>query len=185
VNLSLALANRGKRSIAHNRQDEQSRATMERLLETADLSLISLRPNALRRLGLDADQAGYDNSVDLGSRYEKAKASAPTRPHPHAPDTPPANKMLGPIAVLFESARRRQGNLTGSCGRPATESASSTSGTISSELWLLTLSNSAVAGEVRFPARGTGSRRSEVTFGSLLAWPRSTVGAEAAATGVT
>ena len=41
----------------------------------------------------------------LGARYEKAKASAPTRPHPNAPDTPPGNKLLGPIAALFDKAR--------------------------------------------------------------------------------
>jgi crotonobetainyl-CoA:carnitine CoA-transferase CaiB-like acyl-CoA transferase len=88
VNLSLALANRGKRSIAINVRDERGRTTMERLLETADVFLTSLRPNALLRLGLDAetltarhprllyarghgygargpdaDQAGYDNSA--------------------------------------------------------------------------------------------------------------------------
>lgn len=42
---------------------------------------------------------------ELGERYEKAKATAPTHPHPHAPDTPPANKVLGPMAALFDKAR--------------------------------------------------------------------------------
>ncbi|MGH9043272.1 MAG: hemerythrin domain-containing protein, partial [Acidimicrobiales bacterium] len=41
----------------------------------------------------------------LGARYEKAKASAPTHPHPGAPDTPPGNKILGPIAAFFDRAR--------------------------------------------------------------------------------
>jgi hemerythrin superfamily protein len=43
--------------------------------------------------------------VALGERYEKAKASAPTHPHPHAPDTPPGNKVVGPVAGLFDKAR--------------------------------------------------------------------------------
>lgn len=42
---------------------------------------------------------------DLGVRYQKAKEKAPTHPHPHAPDTPPGNKVLGPIAALLDRAR--------------------------------------------------------------------------------
>jgi hypothetical protein len=41
----------------------------------------------------------------LAARYEKAKQNAPTHPHPHAPDAPPANKVLGPITALFDRAR--------------------------------------------------------------------------------
>jgi hemerythrin superfamily protein len=41
----------------------------------------------------------------MGQRYEKAKAKAPTHPHPHAPDTPPGNKLLGPIAAMLDKAR--------------------------------------------------------------------------------
>jgi hemerythrin superfamily protein len=41
----------------------------------------------------------------LGARYEKAKASAPTHPHPNAPDTPPGNKVLGPIAAFADKIR--------------------------------------------------------------------------------
>lgn len=41
----------------------------------------------------------------LGGRYEKAKAAAPTHPHPHAPDTPPGNLVLGPVAALADRMR--------------------------------------------------------------------------------
>lgn len=41
----------------------------------------------------------------LGGRYEKAKATAPTHPHPHAPNTPSGNKLLGPVAAMFDRAR--------------------------------------------------------------------------------
>ena len=61
VNLSLALANRGKRSIALDVQSELGLAVMHQLLDTADVFLTSLRPGALDRLGLDADS--------LSSRY--------------------------------------------------------------------------------------------------------------------
>src|SRR4051812_47460601 len=56
VNLSLALANRGKRSIAIDLQTEQGIDVLHELLAGADVFLTSLRPGALHRLGLDADQ---------------------------------------------------------------------------------------------------------------------------------
>jgi crotonobetainyl-CoA:carnitine CoA-transferase CaiB-like acyl-CoA transferase len=56
VNLSLALANRGKRSIAVDIKKAEGLAVLHKLLETADVFLTSLRPGALHRLGLDADQ---------------------------------------------------------------------------------------------------------------------------------
>ena len=39
--------------------------------------------------------------VELGERLETAKKTAPTRPHPRTPDTPPLNVLLGvPVAVM-------------------------------------------------------------------------------------
>ncbi|MBO0856564.1 MAG: CoA transferase [Nocardia sp.] len=55
VNLSMALANRGKRSIALDLRTEEGSAVLFELLESADIFLTSLRPGALTRLGLDAD----------------------------------------------------------------------------------------------------------------------------------
>jgi crotonobetainyl-CoA:carnitine CoA-transferase CaiB-like acyl-CoA transferase len=55
VNLSVALANRGKRSLALDLRQDGGLAVLHRLLETADVFLTNLRPGALRRLGLDAD----------------------------------------------------------------------------------------------------------------------------------
>jgi hemerythrin superfamily protein len=46
-----------------------------------------------------------DRLIELGNRYEKAKAAAPTHPHPNAPDTPPGNLALGPVAALVDRAR--------------------------------------------------------------------------------
>ncbi|MFF5020107.1 hemerythrin domain-containing protein [Streptomyces sp. NPDC001165] len=42
---------------------------------------------------------------DLGDKVRRAKAMAPTRPHPSAPTTPPANKLLAPGAGLVDRAR--------------------------------------------------------------------------------
>jgi hemerythrin superfamily protein len=43
--------------------------------------------------------------MEMGLRYQRAKDSAPTHPHPHAPDTPPGNKLVGPVAALFDKVR--------------------------------------------------------------------------------
>jgi hemerythrin superfamily protein len=42
---------------------------------------------------------------ELGSALESAKVLAPTRPHPHAPSTPPANVVVGPVAGVVDRAR--------------------------------------------------------------------------------
>jgi hemerythrin superfamily protein len=42
---------------------------------------------------------------DLGQKFEHAKKMAPTRPHPSAPDRPPANKILGPGVGLIDRMR--------------------------------------------------------------------------------
>jgi len=85
VNLSLALANRGKRSVALDIRHDEGNAVLHKMIESADVFLTSVRPGALQRAGLgaeeltsrypglvyarghgygargpDADQAGYD-----------------------------------------------------------------------------------------------------------------------------
>ena len=44
---------------------------------------------------------------ELGTKLEHAKESAPRRPHPKAPDTPPGNLIAGPAAGLADRARSR------------------------------------------------------------------------------
>ncbi|MBC9715117.1 hemerythrin domain-containing protein [Streptomyces sp. TRM66268-LWL] len=41
----------------------------------------------------------------LGDKVRTAKKTAPTRPHPSAPSTPPANKLLAPGAGLVDRVR--------------------------------------------------------------------------------
>jgi len=43
--------------------------------------------------------------AEMADRYQRAKDKAPTHPHPHSPDTPPGNKLLGSVAALFDKAR--------------------------------------------------------------------------------
>ena len=56
VNLSVALANRGKRSIALDLRTDAGKTVLHELLATADVFLTNLRPGGLTRLGLDPDQ---------------------------------------------------------------------------------------------------------------------------------
>ncbi|MEU5523459.1 hemerythrin domain-containing protein [Streptomyces sp. NPDC047860] len=42
---------------------------------------------------------------ELGDKVRKAKKMAPTRPHPAAPDRPPANKLLAPGAGMVDRLR--------------------------------------------------------------------------------
>jgi hemerythrin superfamily protein len=43
--------------------------------------------------------------VELAGKVEAAKKSAPTRPHPAAPDHPPANRLLAPGTGLVDRMR--------------------------------------------------------------------------------
>jgi hypothetical protein len=43
--------------------------------------------------------------VEMGAKVESVKKMAPTRPHPSAPDEPPGDKLLGPVAGLFDRMR--------------------------------------------------------------------------------
>src|SRR6476661_7372225 len=63
VNLSIALANRGKRSVALDLRTEGGREILEKLIASADVFLTNFRPGALQRLGPDADAPGYDASA--------------------------------------------------------------------------------------------------------------------------
>jgi crotonobetainyl-CoA:carnitine CoA-transferase CaiB-like acyl-CoA transferase len=56
VNLSVALANRGKRSVALDLRTDGGQKILGQLLESADVLLTSFRPDALERLGLGTDE---------------------------------------------------------------------------------------------------------------------------------
>lgn len=46
-----------------------------------------------------------DVLITLGQRYVHAKEAAPTHPHPHVPDRPPGNVVVGPVAALVDRVR--------------------------------------------------------------------------------
>lgn len=52
-----------------------------------------------------ANAVDRDQLEKMADRYEKAKQTAPTHPHPMAPDTPPGNMVLGPVAAMADRFR--------------------------------------------------------------------------------
>ncbi|HSJ51659.1 MAG TPA: hemerythrin domain-containing protein [Actinomycetota bacterium] len=42
---------------------------------------------------------------ELGEKMERAKGTAPTRPHPHAPSSPPGNLVAGTVAAVVDRVR--------------------------------------------------------------------------------
>jgi hemerythrin superfamily protein len=48
---------------------------------------------------------GRKQLAELGEAMEAAKKTAPTRPHPRAPDTPPGNLVAGAGAAVLDKAR--------------------------------------------------------------------------------
>ncbi len=52
-----------------------------------------------------ADACSADNLEELGEKVRSAKKHAPTRPHPSAPDTSPANKLLAPGTGMVDRLR--------------------------------------------------------------------------------
>ena len=49
---------------------------------------------------------GRKTLAELGDLLAKAKKTAPTRPHPKAPDEPPGNAISGLVAGLIDRARQ-------------------------------------------------------------------------------
>ncbi|HWE71350.1 MAG TPA: hemerythrin domain-containing protein [Acidimicrobiales bacterium] len=43
--------------------------------------------------------------LEMGEKYQAAKSSAPTHPHPHIPNTPPVNRLLAPVAAVADRMR--------------------------------------------------------------------------------
>jgi hypothetical protein len=56
------------------------------------------------------NELGRKALSDLGDALENAKSSAPTHPHPRAPDVPPGNAVVGAIAGVVD---RVQDNISG------------------------------------------------------------------------
>ncbi|MCT2400196.1 CaiB/BaiF CoA transferase family protein [Novosphingobium mangrovi (ex Huang et al. 2023)] len=135
ANLAMELNNRGKRSIAIDLKSDEGRALFLKLVETADVFLTSIRPAALKRLGLtldvlrarnprliyahgnglgfrgeQADRAGYDASCFWArggfAHMLSTPGQRPTRPRPALGDHAGAmNVAFGMASALFHRER--------------------------------------------------------------------------------
>jgi hemerythrin superfamily protein len=104
-------------------QEVEEHAEVERLLKeleglpgddaSFERVFVKIRNDVLQHVREEEDELfpmlrGHlreDELVELGQRAERAKSTAPTRPHPSSPDTPPLNKLLAPGAGLVDRVR--------------------------------------------------------------------------------
>jgi hemerythrin superfamily protein len=56
-------------------------------------------------LPLLREVVGEERMAELGRDYVAARDKAPTRPHPHAPNTPPGNVVAGAVAAPLDKVR--------------------------------------------------------------------------------
>jgi hemerythrin superfamily protein len=75
---------------------------VKQLIEDVRHHMSEEEENLLPRLKEACDR---DELQDLGHKVMAAKEFAPTRPHPNAPDTPPANLILGPGIGFIDKIR--------------------------------------------------------------------------------
>lgn len=102
--------------ISEQAEAEEKLAKMEKMDAESDgfaRQMITLRSAVLAHAKAEEtsvfatlrDSLPVEQRVELGARYIKAKEAAPTHPHPHSPDTPPGNVVLGPVAALIDKVR--------------------------------------------------------------------------------
>jgi hemerythrin superfamily protein len=80
----------------------QFRIGVESLISTVRGHIADEEENLFPRL---RQACTTEQLVDLGKKIERAKQIAPTRPHPSAPSTPPANMLLAPGTGLVDRIR--------------------------------------------------------------------------------
>ena len=102
--------------IAEQQEAEELMAQMEKMDTDSDefaQSLRRLRDEALTHAKSEEaevfprlrDALSPERRSQLGAAYKGAKATAPTHPHPHAPNTPPGNVAAGSIAAVADRVR--------------------------------------------------------------------------------
>ncbi|GHD87536.1 hemerythrin domain-containing protein [Streptomyces naganishii] len=82
--------------------DPQFDQLMSRLMREIREHVTDEEQNLFPRL---RQAASPEDLEKLGEKVRSAKKTAPTRPHPSAPDTPPANKLLAPGAGMVDRIR--------------------------------------------------------------------------------
>jgi hemerythrin superfamily protein len=102
--------------LGEQRQAEKLLAAMEKMdvgSQEFDKAFLELKAAVLGHASSEESsilpaieaQKSVEKRRMMGERYERAKNAAPTHPHPHAPNTPPGNLVLGPVAALADRIR--------------------------------------------------------------------------------
>ncbi|MCK2215734.1 hemerythrin domain-containing protein [Actinomadura sp. ATCC 31491] len=82
--------------------DEEFWPTLDRLMTEIRHHVREEEDDLFPRL---REACSQEELEELGAKVERAKKTAPTRPHPSAPDTPPGNKLLAPGTGLVDRLR--------------------------------------------------------------------------------
>ncbi|WP_180687419.1 hemerythrin domain-containing protein [Streptomyces gossypiisoli] len=84
--------------------DERTDELIARLRRDVEEHVREEEGEFMPRLREAVDQQRLD---ELGRMLMRAKQTAPTRPHPHAPDRPPMLAFAGPVAAAYDRFRDR------------------------------------------------------------------------------
>lgn len=84
--------------------DEQTGPLMEQLRGDVEEHVADEEGDLLPRLRQHVDEQAL---TELGAELDKAKHTAPTRPHPAAPTEPPALALAAPVAAIYDRMRDR------------------------------------------------------------------------------
>ncbi|MGH8890864.1 MAG: hemerythrin domain-containing protein [Acidothermaceae bacterium] len=84
--------------------DPQTDGVMSELQSAVTKHIDEEEHEMFRELRAAVDEQALD---ELGNEIDKAKHVAPTRPHPAAPEEPPALTMAAPIAAIYDRLRDR------------------------------------------------------------------------------
>lgn len=84
--------------------DERTNGLMEELQREIEHHVREEEGELMPKLREAVDQQALD---ELGQALDQAKQTAPTRPHPHAPDQPPGLALAGPLAAIYDRLRDR------------------------------------------------------------------------------
>ncbi|MFK4150072.1 hemerythrin domain-containing protein [Streptomyces sp. NPDC004065] len=84
--------------------DEREAGLMAQLRREVDEHVREEEGELMPQLRAHVSQQDLD---ELGRQLDRARQSAPTRPHPGAPDHPPALAVVGPVAAAYDRFRDR------------------------------------------------------------------------------
>jgi hypothetical protein len=84
--------------------DERTDALMAQLQREIEHHVREEETDLMPKLRAAVDEQALE---ELGQVLDQAKQIAPTRPHPQAPDQPPALALVAPLATIYDRLRDR------------------------------------------------------------------------------